>query len=310
LNTFLRADTMRELSGRVDDPNFRIDFLGIGVAKSGSTWLAETLRLHPRIFIPTEKSIYYFNQFREKSSKPNLKYKKPLKWYHSFFEQAIADQITGEICPEYLIQGNCAEDIFRYNPNIKLLATLRDPVQRAFSQYLFRQQIGRSDYGSFDEAIRDFPALLESSLYYKHLRSYFDRFPRDNICVIFYEDLLKDARAYFKRILSFLGVEEFYPGDLAKKINVTMEVRSRVLGGLITSVDLFFKHRPGLQWIRNAAGSLGLERLAHAMSRANKRSVLEKPRMDADLSRRLKAVFADDIEKLESLLGKDLSHWK
>jgi len=113
------------------DTDFRVEFLGLRAAKSGSTWLADKLRLHPQMFIPNEKSINDFNQFIGKCHEErNLKYKRPLQWYHSFYAEASPQQITGEVTPKYLINENCAKDNFNYNPNIKLLVTLRDPVQR------------------------------------------------------------------------------------------------------------------------------------------------------------------------------------
>jgi hypothetical protein len=293
------------------DPDFRVDFLGIGVAKSGSTWLADKLRLHPQIFVPDEKSIYYFNQYMGKGSKQiNENNKRPLQWYHSFFAEASPRQITGEISPEYLMHENCAKDIFDYNPNIKLLVTLRDPVQRAHSQYLFRQQTGLSRYPSFEAAIGDFPLLLDTGFYYRHLKRYFDLFPRENIKVMFYEDLKKDGDRFYRNVLSFLGAEEYRPEGLETRSNVTMEVRSRALARLITSTDLYIQHRSSLRFVRTFINGLGLHKMAKAVSRANKQSATEKPRLDKALESSLREHFREDIENLERLLKKDLSHWK
>lgn len=301
---------MKTIERKTTDIDFRINFLSLGVAKSGSTWLADKLRLHPQIYIPNEKTIYYFNQFREKSSKPNLKHKRPFQWYHSFFKNSTPKQITGEIAPEYFIQENCAKDIFNYNPNIKLLVTLRNPIQRAYSQYIFRQQIGRSNYPSFEAAIRDFPFLLGTSLYFKHLKRYFDIFPRESIKVMFYDDLRNNIREYYREVLSFLGVKEYYPVGLEIKTNVTMEVRSKLLGKLMTSIDLYLKHRPNLQYVRDSMHHLGLHKIAKAISRANKKSILVKSQLGDDLEYRLREFFLEDINNLEELLKKDLSHWK
>jgi len=304
------VETMKPLSRKATDPDFRVNFLGIGAAKSGSTWLADKLRLHPKIFIPKEKSIYYFNQFLEKyPEKANLKYDRPLQWYHSFFAEASSQQLTGEITPRYLVNENCAKDIFNYNPDIKLLVTLRDPIQRLHSHYLFRQQAGLSSYPALEVAIEKFPELLDGSLYFKHLKKYFDLFPRENIKVMFYEDLRKDYREFYREVLLFLGVHEYYPEGLETKSNITMEVRSRFLARMISSTDLYIQHRPSLQFVRRLINHLGLHKMAKAISRTNKQSVMEKPRLKKELATKLREYFRDDITNLEKLLNKNLSHW-
>jgi hypothetical protein len=293
------------------DPEFRIDFIGIGVAKSGSTWLADKLRLHPKIFIPKEKSVYYFNRVINKfSGDPNRNFGKPLEWYHSFFSDAKPGQIIGEITPKYLIEENCAPEIKRYNPDVKILATLRNPVQRAYSEYLFRVQTGLSRLPSFEKALEDFPVLMETGLYYRHLRRYFDLFPGRNLRVMFYEDLKMDPEGFYREVLEFLGAETILPEGLLTKTNVTMEARSRRVARLMSSADLFVQHRPSLRFIRSFIDNAGIRKISKAVSRMNKRAILEKPRLSPETEKRLIAYFRDDIEKLEKLLGKDLSVWK
>jgi len=89
-----------------------------------------------------------------------------------------------------------------------------------------------------------------------------------------------------------------------------MEVRSKLLGKLITSTDFYIQRRAYVQFVRVFINRLGLHKIAKAISRANKRSVMEKPRLNKDLESKLRDYFKDDIENLEKLLNKDLSHWK
>ena len=76
------------LNGRAyNDPDFRIDFIGIGAPKSGTTWLADCLRRHPQIFVPEQKELMYFNPYQNAYDPiDNYRYGKPLQWYHDFFK--------------------------------------------------------------------------------------------------------------------------------------------------------------------------------------------------------------------------------
>ena len=78
---------------------YKIDFIGIGAAKAGSTWVADNLRRHPDIFIPKKKELNYFCKTELATRVPNYRYKKPLSWYHAFFTDAGPGQVKGEISP-------------------------------------------------------------------------------------------------------------------------------------------------------------------------------------------------------------------
>jgi len=104
------------------------DFLYIGPDKSGSTWLYSILNAHPQCFVPVLKDIYFFDRY----------YDKGWNWYSAFFEQTPKNvNVRGELSHDYLFSKLAAERIKSDLPSIKLLSILRNPVDRAYSHYLY-----------------------------------------------------------------------------------------------------------------------------------------------------------------------------
>lgn len=291
----------------------KIDFIGIGASKSATSWVSEIMRLHPDIYYPMEeKELNYFNKIMPQDFKTsNHNYDKPLDWYHNYFRDAKEGQITGEITPVYLPLENCAKDIYNYNPNTKIFAILRQPIERSFSQFQFSKQNGIGGYKNYEEAIeKNSVKFLETSLYYKNLKRYFDVFPKENIKVLFFEDVKKDNKAFLKELYDFLGVQEFYPELTNKKVNVGLQPKSQGLVNFIGKSKMFI-HSNGLQFLLPLLQKTGLLGLVKSMKKKNmtERQV-EKEVLSDETKQKLKQYFLKDIESLEQLLGKDLSHWK
>jgi len=112
------------------------NFLHIGPSKSGSTWLHEVLIGHPEVFLSQAKDLYYFNRY----------YDRGVGWYRAQFRGAQPQhKIIGEVCPDYLASGAAPERIHDcLGGDIRLMVTLRDPISRAFSAYLYLAKHGQA----------------------------------------------------------------------------------------------------------------------------------------------------------------------
>ncbi len=301
-------------SSRTMDKDFRIDFIGIGASKSATSWVAEILRLHPDIYYPMdEKELNYFNRIMPQDFKTkNHNHGKPLEWYHDYFRDAKEEQVTGEITPVYLPLEECAKDIHAYNPEVKIFAVLRHPIERSFSQFKFSKQNGIGGYDTYEEAIKGNPEkFLDTSMYYRNLKRYFDVFPKENIKVLFFEDVKKDNKAFLKELYDFLGVSEFYPELTDKKVNVGLQPKSQGLVNFIGKAKMFI-HSNGLQFMLPVLQKTGVLSAVKSLKRNNMtaRKETKKEEMHENTRKRLKDYFRKDIESLEQLLNKDLSHWK
>jgi Sulfotransferase domain len=270
------------------------NFLFIGPDKTGSSWLYELLRHHPQCYVPESKDIYFFDRY----------YERGLEWYFTFFKPAARDaKAVGELSHDYLFSAAVADRIARDLPGVRLLTCLRNPVERTFSHYLYLLRSGHPAL-PFDEALDAYPELINNSLYHRHLSVYFERFQREHIQVLFFDDLKRDSTAFAMQVFDFLGVErrpDLVPGQV---VRAATYARSRWLARLAKSGatlarDLGFP---------NLVGKIKHGRLAQLLYRGY--APHTKPVMDDKSRARLQALFAPDIAQLELLLNTKLGHWK
>ncbi len=130
-------------------------FLGIGTQRGATTWLANCLREHPDVFVPELKEASFFD----------IHYRYGWHFYEGFFGGAQNVKAVGEITPDYLYCLKCPERIARHLPDVKLFAILRNPIERAYSAYIFFEKF--RDAGSFENALHMHIHLMQKGLYYE-----------------------------------------------------------------------------------------------------------------------------------------------
>lgn len=199
------------------------NFLIIGATKAGTTSLHHYLGQHPDIFVAPAKETNFFAQesalcFTGKAiSLPEE--------YAAQFAGATTQKAIGESSPAYLAVPAAPERIARMLPNIKLIAILRNPVDRAYSHYLMRRRQGREDRETFEEVLNEpdrdpVRSYTERGFYGKFLTRYFEHFPKEQIKVFLYEDLVDDPKTVVRDCFEFLGVDPDVQIDTSKKHNV------------------------------------------------------------------------------------------
>lgn len=290
---------------------FRIDFIGIGTGKSGTTWLAEMLRLHPGIYYPSKrKEINFFNALLPQDYKTsNPEYLKSKEWYHGFFEDRKNGQLCGEITPSYLSMPNAAKDIFEYNPHVKLFALLRNPAERCFSEYLFSLQNGVCPYRSFEEAIDKNPVkYLETSLYFEKLQPFLKLFPKENVGIFFFDDMKNDAKKFLSSVYHFIGVKDFFPGDAVTPVNVGMQAKNQKLNNFIGKTKMFI-HSNKLSFLVPVMEKTGLMRAVKKVKEKNLEQRTAKQIISVETRKKLNEYFNTDIENLQQLTGRNLEKW-
>jgi hypothetical protein len=262
------------------------NFVVIGSSRSGTTSLYHHLNLHPEVYVTPVLEPRFF-AFEGHS----LDYQGPGDWllkdrvvtsavdYLALFDGVTTETAIGEVSPAYLSSIRAPHRIYHYAPNAKIIAILRNPVERAVSSFRLEQLTGFETVPSLADALD-----LETNrtragwsyvwrygyrgLYYTHLRRYFDLFPRDRIKVFRYEDWADDAgRALLREVLDFLEVDYGALPRCAVRLNST-------------STERFA-----------AAGATRFE-------------------PSAELRARLACRYQADISRLEDLIGLDLSAWR
>jgi hypothetical protein len=187
------------------------DFIGIGVQRSGTSWLFECLKEHEGVFLP-QKEVHFFNN----------KYERGVDWYESLFKIDDQDKARGEITPDYLFNEYSIERIAQHYPNIKLIIILRDPFDRAYSAYSLFKSHGRFKDMTFEEAIKKDKWILEQSLYSSQLERVFSLFPEEQVKIYDFEDISYRPLWLLRDVFEFIGVDaNFQPSRFKERYNVS-----------------------------------------------------------------------------------------
>lgn len=270
------------------------NFLYLGPDKSGSSWLFEVLRHHPDCFVPACKDVYYFDEH----------YDKGMDWYQDFFRDARPDvPAMGELSHSYLFSMQAADRIRRDLPEVKLMASLRQPVERCYSHYLYLVSSGLVTT-SFAETIDTRPGLTRSSYYAQSVEGYLERFGPERFKVLFFDDLKTDPRGYATQVYDFLGLSFNAAFDYDKKVREARAARSVYMARLAKQGALMAR-KLGLV---SLVGAVKHGLAARLLYRPLKKG--EAPKMDPEVGKRLLERYIPDIEATEKLLGVDLDHWK
>ena len=271
-------------------------FLGIGVPRGGTTWLHQLLMTHPDVAMATRrKEVHYFD----------LDYDRGQAWYEAFFP-ADGDryQAVGEITPHYLFDEKCAPRIAKMASIKNLLVMLRNPVDRAYSHYLYRMRQDNYRHG-FEQFLKDRPEAVQWSRYAQPLEHYFEHFPREQMLILIHEHAFQDVEATRRQVAETIGVDpDRFPDDAgAERVNTVVLPKHRRLASWASKIGASMR-RNNMDWIPNLIGrKLGAKRLFG-------KSSAPKPMLDRGLRNRLLEGFVDDIESVEKLLRLDLSVWK
>lgn len=275
------------------------DFIGIGAQRSGTSWIYACLYEHPETCLPV-KEAHFFSRERN--------WLKGCEWYESIFNRCPQNAKVGEFSTSYLSDPATPKRILQRYPQVKLIASLRNPVTRAYSNYLNDFKAGAvTREVSFRQALESHPEYRDQGRYATHLRRYFSCFPRDQLLVLIYEDCLKNPLGFIRKIYSFIGIDaSFSPALLDVKVNEGQMPRFLLVNRLLkkTSETLRTMGLQNIWWLVKKTG------LANRIRRAN----ALKPGRDQGLGswegEALYGSLEGEIDDLESLIGRKLSEWR
>lgn len=172
------------------------NFLYIGSSRAGSTWLYRVLTQHPQIFLPQAKSLYFFDR----------EYSRGVGWYEKFFKDSdFRHTAIGEITHDYIFCEEGPRRICKYNPRMKFIVNLRDPIERLISYYQFFSKRAGWNFSSIHDFIKRWPVALEEGYYAKHLKRYLSFFKPEQFCIFDFNLIGTNPRRYLEHLFSFLG---------------------------------------------------------------------------------------------------------
>ncbi len=288
----------------------KLKFIGIGAYRSGTTWLTQCLREHPDVCIPQLKELEFFNKKYENGKFLYSNYDKGLGWYEEQFRECDASVSNwGEFSNAYLYDKDAPKLIKDMLPDIKLILCLRNPVDRAYSDYLwdklnFSKEIHKNN--NLDEIKKGI--YIEHSLYGNHIKNYLDFFDASNVHVIIFDSIAKKPQETIDNVCKFLGIKSFTPLSLEKKVNPAAKAKFKSLTYLFKLRKKIEEKNLGI--IIDLLKRIGLYSLLQDIYVKINRKPIKKRPLTALQREELKSLFLSDIEKTESLLGIDLSIWK
>jgi len=270
-------------------------FCVIGAMKAGTTSLAAWLDEHPDVHIAPQKETLFFNT--------PYNFWQGVDWYREQFAGAGSARAVGDATP--LMQNSLAvRHMADLLPDASLVAILRNPVDRAYSHYQHIRALGQerrsfrqalADERNNESAARGDPPrdYLQRGRYARQLRTVLDRYEREQLHVVLFEDLRDRPQDVLRGVLQHIGVDASVP---------------------LTGVGVTHDPRPGVRSPRLYA--LGQGRVGRrvpfardVIQRVNRKPKKPYPPVDPQLRAELVLEFADEVHQLEQLLGRDLSAW-
>ncbi len=300
------------------------DFFIVGQPKAGTTALYEMLRRHPQIFMPDGKEPWYFARELHERTPPRPEgTPATLDQYLALFAAADGGQRVGEASALYLWSRTAAGGIAEVAPEARIIAILREPASLLRSlhlQFVETYVETEADLGkalSLEEARRQgrqvprysyWPRALmysEHVRYVEQLRRYQERFGRERMLVLVYDDFRADNATTVRQVLRFLDVDDQVPLE-AIEANPTVRARSQRLNELVHAVSV--GRGPLSLTVKGAIKALTPTRLRRRARDAVQRHLVfgEPSPPDAELMAKVRRRFAPEVEALSEYLGRDL----
>jgi len=298
------------------------DFFVVGHPKSGTTAMHIMLSQHPQIFVGTKEPRYFVPEMRLRDFRRTPETPQNIDEYKAWFAGAAPHQIVGDVSPTYLWSKHSAELIAEVQPQARIIALLREPA--SFLRSLHMQWLQ-----SYAEVEPDFQAALEleeprrrgekmpkdtywpNVLFYsehvryvEQLRRFHDRFPRDRVLVLIYDDYRRANEATVSSVLRFLEVDDI--PLRAQRAKPTVEVRTPRLNSVLRRLTVADHGVPGA--LRGSIKALTPMRARQGLLHTiQKRVVFSEPRPPdevfmAELRQRLKP----EVVALSEYLDRDL----
>ncbi|MGH2785244.1 MAG: sulfotransferase family protein [Actinomycetota bacterium] len=259
-------------------------FLIIGAMRSGTTALTRYLDAHPQVFMAPEKEVHFFDRHYDRGA----------DWYRSRFAGADGQPSVGEATQTYMFLPEAMPLIAAMLPDARLVAILRNPVDRAYSHYWMnrsQETEQRDPRTALTDSLEDpspmFP-YVDRGRYVDQLRRVCEYYPRSSLHVLLFEDLVAEPGPTFASLCGFLGINAGErPANLGDPVNQHLEYRSLRLRNISKRLP-----KP----IGNLIGKVNGKKTSY-------------PPMEPELRKRLSAAYADDNARLAGWLGRDLAIW-
>ena len=266
----------------------------IGAPKSGTTSLYHYLNQHPNVFMPKIKELHYFSQPEVKDTYYDVYFADTKEKYFNNYKKSNYEKIVGDASPSYLYNHKTAKRIKKFNPNAKIIAILRNPIDRAISHYLMDLRIGYVNkpliYYLTNKYLPNYKEYIGNSLYSENIKIYKEVFNK-NLLVLAFDDLLHKPEEIMIEIFNFLEID---------CIKINHKKRYNTFAFPSNSLLFYVRKYRLYNFLRIVTPKYFRDKLKHLLT--NKK--FKKP---AFLEEReiLKDIFKDEKNKLKTLFDKE-----
>jgi Sulfotransferase domain len=308
------------------------NFIVVGANKGGTTSIYHYLRQHPEVYLSPVKEPHYFskdievNLFKREFAQNKLQdiekyvngdmheeyhaaFIRDESQYRKLFKNVKGQKAIGELSTSYLYSTDAAQEIKDLVPNCKIIICLRNPIDRAYSHYRMNLWTGNSNEFDFYQALVDdynhIPKVwgnahlyTEIGMYYEQVKRYIDIFGKENVKIIFTEDMKKNAAGVIKEVYAFIGVDTNFTPDTSTQYN-----------------EVYTPKYKNLTWFLNKSGIRPLMKkfspkfIKSIIVKTLYKGKSDKGEIPANAKAFLMGKLEQDIKKLSTLLNKDLSNW-
>lgn len=298
------------------------NFLIFGVQKAGTTSIYNYLNQHPQVYVSPRKETDFFGRelvdgvaTSQGKAVPQLtrggrQQILLLADYQALFEGVTDEVAIGEASPNYLfLHQQAVPNIQKYVPEAKLIAVLRNPISRAYSDYLMhvRQVVGNlKPLSEQVETSANSSHTLLKGLYYEGTKHFIETFGSEQVKIFLYDDLRKDAGQLMRDIYNFVGVDSSFEADTSERGQTAQVPKNQSVNKLLQTQNPL---RAAVGTVlRTVVSEENRQKLRSRLIAANSQGKEGLPLSDEDRLL-LQDYYREDILRLQDLIGRDLSGW-
>jgi len=299
------------------------NFLIIGAGKSGTTSIYEYLSQHPEVFMSPVKETNFFalegKEVKARDNSPEQTEHYP--WainnftdYQGLFEEAGNAKAIGEASPMYLYNKDAPVRIKERLPRVKLIAILRQPVDRLYSRYMHLMREGREPGKQFADALDEQSIwwrrndLVKEGFYGTYLKRYYGLFNNDQIKVLLYDELKSNPEKVMLELYEYIGVEPTFKPDFSTEFNKSGRIKNRFVNQLIGQNSIVTKTLQSTSptLLKYIKGQRHLKAIITKWRNKNLQKGTLSPVLKQEMTQ---SIYHEEIGLLETLMQRDLSQW-
>lgn len=287
-----------------------VDFLIIGVQKAGTTSLFRYLSAHPNIYMPSLKETEFF-------SNDNKFSKGPLWYQKEYFAKAHSSSVKGEASTHYMMFGHVPLRIYNVVPNVKLIALLRNPIDRAYSHYQMAVRRGVEtrpfddivckavvEVGNSDNSIDHNTSYLLFGEYGRILCNYYNLFDAEQIKVVFSEEMFREPATFMQAMYRHLGVkDDFVPEILGRPYHKSGRQRIPGLNKWVSNRVRWLKRQ---RWASRFIWRIDFDSLLFWLETQLNVKPIKAPVLSEETRLLLANYYWNDVILLKQLIGREV----